>query len=66
MGNSKSCVRKHRDYHTISWDHLDVDELIKRMVQMVKWSLWKYGFQKGYIKDWDLQLPWLIMRYKFN
>jgi hypothetical protein len=47
-----------------SWNYLDVDELIKQMVQMVKWSLWKYGFQKGHTKDWDLQLSWLIMRYK--
>jgi hypothetical protein len=36
------------------------------MVQMVKWGLWKYGFHKGHIQDWDLQLPWLAMGYRFN
>jgi hypothetical protein len=33
---------------------------------MVKWGLWKYGFHKGYTRDWDLQLPWLTMGYRFN
>jgi hypothetical protein len=33
---------------------------------MVKQDLQKYGLQKGHIQNWDLQLPWLIMGYKFN
>ncbi len=31
----------------------------------MKQSLWKYGFQKGHTQDWDLQIPWLVMRYNF-
>jgi hypothetical protein len=36
------------------------------MVQIVKQGLHKYGFQKGHIKDWDLKLPWWVMRYRFS
>jgi hypothetical protein len=36
------------------------------MVQMMKRDLQKYGLQKGHIQNWDLQLPWLIMGYRFN
>ncbi len=30
----------------------------------MKWGLWKYGLQKGHIRDWDLELLWLVMGYK--
>jgi hypothetical protein len=36
------------------------------MVQMVKWGLRKYGLHKGHTWDWDLQLPWLAMGYRFS
>jgi hypothetical protein len=25
-----------------------------------------YGLHKGHIQNWDLQLPWLPMGYRFN
>ncbi len=52
--------------HTNSQDHIEVDELIKHMVHMVKKGLRKYGLHKGHTQDWDLQLPWLAMGYRFN
>jgi len=33
---------------------------------MMKWGLWKYGLQKGHVRDWDLELLWLITGYKFD
>jgi hypothetical protein len=36
------------------------------MVQTVKRALRKYGLQKGHHGDWDLQLPWLAMGYRFS
>jgi hypothetical protein len=32
----------------------------------MKWGLQKHGIQKDHIQDWDLQLPWLAMGYRFN
>jgi hypothetical protein len=32
----------------------------------MKWGLRNYGLQKGHIRFWDLQLPWLTMGYKFS
>jgi hypothetical protein len=36
------------------------------MVHIMKRGLQKYGLQKGHTWDWDLQLPWLTMGYKFS
>jgi len=36
------------------------------MVQTVKRGLWEHGFKKGHTQDWNLQLPWLAMGYRFN
>jgi len=36
------------------------------MVWTVKQKLHQYGLQKGHTRDWDLQLPWLAMEYRFN
>ncbi|OAE21640.1 hypothetical protein AXG93_2619s1080 [Marchantia polymorpha subsp. ruderalis] len=36
------------------------------MVQTVKRALRKYGLQKGHLGDWDIQLPWLAMGYRFS
>jgi hypothetical protein len=32
----------------------------------VKRALRKYGLQIGHVSDWDLQLPWLAMGYRFS
>jgi hypothetical protein len=36
------------------------------MVQTVKRRLWKYNLKKGHHGDWDLQLPWIAMGYRFS
>ena len=51
------------DHRTTSRDHQKADE---RIVQTVKRGLCKYGLQKGHLGDWDIQLPWLAMEYRFN
>jgi len=53
------CEKALTDHHTISRNHLKANELVERMVEMVKQGLWKYGLHKGHIRSWDLQLPWL-------
>jgi hypothetical protein len=60
------CEKTLIDHCTTSQDHLEANELTKQMVQMVKHGLQKYGFHKGHTQDWDLQLPWLAMGYRFN
>jgi len=40
--------------------------LVEQMVETMKRSLRKYGLHKGQIRNWDLQLPWLAMGYRFN
>ncbi len=47
----KLCEKTSIDHCTTSRDHPDIDELAKRIVQMVKWGLQKYGFHKGQIQD---------------
>jgi hypothetical protein len=32
----------------------------------MKWGLRKYGLHKGHTQNWDLQLPWLVMGYRFS
>jgi hypothetical protein len=32
----------------ISYDHLEIDGLVKQMMYIMKWSLWEYGLQKGH------------------
>jgi len=32
----------------------------------MKWGLRKYGLHKGHTQNWDLQLPWLAMGYRFS
>ena len=54
------------NHRTTSRDHLEVDGLAERMVQIVKRALRKYGLQQGQTGDWDLQLPWLAMGYRFS
>ncbi len=54
------------DHRTTSRDHPEVDGLTKRVVQIVKRALHKYGLQKGHLGDWDIQSPWLAMGYQFN
>ena len=36
------------------------------MVQTVKRGLRKYSLKKGHHQDWDLQLPWIAMGYRFS
>jgi hypothetical protein len=47
----KLCEKALTDHWTSSWNHLETDRLTKRMVQMVKQGLHKYGFQKGHARD---------------
>jgi hypothetical protein len=54
------------DHRTTSRDHLEADGLAERLVQTVKRVLRKYGLQSGHVSDWDLQLPWLAMGYRFG
>ena len=54
------------DHRTTSRDHPKVDGLIERMVQIVKRALRKFDLQQGHNDDWNLQLPWLAMGYRFN
>jgi hypothetical protein len=54
------------DQRTTSQDHPKADGLAERVVQMVKRALRKYGLQRGHVSDWDLQLPWLAMGYRFS
>ena len=54
------------DHKTTSCDHPEADGLAERMVQTVKRALRKYGLQQGHNGDWDLQLPWLTMDYRFS
>ncbi len=48
------CEKALIDHWTSSWTQLEVDELAKQMVRMMKQGLQKYGFQKGRTQDWDL------------
>ncbi len=32
----------------------------------MKRALRKHGLQKGHLRDWDIQSPWLAMGYRFN
>ncbi len=32
----------------------------------MKRALRKYGLQKGHLRDWDIQSPWLAMGYQFS
>jgi len=32
----------------------------------MKRALRKYGLQKGHLRDWDIQSPWLAMGYPFS
>jgi hypothetical protein len=41
-------------------------QLAERMVQTVKRGLRKYSLNKGHHGDWDLQLPWIAMGYRFS
>ena len=54
------------DHRTTNRDHLKADGLAERMVQTIKRALRKYGLQQGHTRDWDLQLPWLAMGYRFS
>ncbi len=54
------------DHRTTSRDHPQADGLAERIVQTVKRALRKYGLQIGHVSEWDLQLPWLAMGYRFN
>jgi hypothetical protein len=54
------------DYQTTSQDHMKMNRLGKKVVQMVKWGSQTYGLQKGHLKYWNLQLPWLAIGYQFK
>jgi hypothetical protein len=60
------CDKSLIDHRTTSRDHPEADGLAERVVQTVKKALRKYGLQRGHLGDWDIQLPWLAMGYRFS
>jgi hypothetical protein len=60
------CEQAMIDHHTTSRDHPEADGLAERMVQTVERGLRKYSLNKGHHGDWDLQLPWIDMGYRFS
>jgi hypothetical protein len=52
--------------HIISRNHLEIDRLVEQMVHVTKQSFRRYGLQKGHVQNWNLQLPWLVVGYRFN
>jgi hypothetical protein len=60
------CEQAMIDHRTTSRDHPEADGLAECMVQTVKRGLRKYSLKKGHHGDWDLQLPWLAMGYRFS
>ena len=60
------CEQAMIDHRTTSRDHPEADGLVERMVQTTNKALCKYGLQAGHLGDWDLQLPWLAMGYRFS
>jgi hypothetical protein len=60
------CEQALIDYRTTSRDHPEADGLAERMVQTVKRGFRKYSLKKGHHGDWDLQLPWIAMGYRFS
>jgi transposase-like protein len=60
------CEQVMIDHRTTSRDHPEADGLAERMVQTVKRGLRKYSLKKGHHGDWDLQLPWIAMGYRFS
>jgi hypothetical protein len=60
------CEQAMIDHRTTSRDHPEADGLAECMVQTVKRGLWKYSLNKGHHGDWDLQLPWIAMGYRFS
>ncbi|OAE26657.1 hypothetical protein AXG93_3490s1010 [Marchantia polymorpha subsp. ruderalis] len=47
-------------------NHPEADGLAERVVQIVKIALCKYGLHNGHLEDWDIQVPWLAMEYRFS
>jgi len=60
------CDKALIDDRTTSRDHPKADGLVEHVVQTVKRALRKYGLQKGHLRDWDIQSPWLAMGYRFS
>jgi transposase-like protein len=60
------CEQAMIDHRTTSRDHPEADGLAEHMVQTVKRGLRKYSLKKGHHGDWDLQLPWIAMGYRFS
>jgi transposase-like protein len=60
------CEQAMIDHRTTSRDHPEADGLAERMVQTVKRGLRKYSLNKEHHGDWDLQLPWIAMGYRFS
>jgi hypothetical protein len=60
------CEQSMIDHSTTSRDHPEADGLAECMVQTVKRGLRKYSLKKGHHGDWDLQLPWIAMGYRFS
>jgi hypothetical protein len=60
------CEQAMIDHRTTSRDHPKADGLVECMVQTVKKGLRKYNLKKGHHGDWNLQLPWIAMGYRFS
>jgi hypothetical protein len=60
------CEQAMIDHRTTSRDHPEVDGLTEPMVQTMKRGLRKYSLKKGHHGDWDLQLLWIALGYRFS
>jgi hypothetical protein len=60
------CEQAMIDHRTTSRDHPEANGLAECMVQTVKRGLQKYSLNKGHHGDWDLQLLWIAMGYRFS
>jgi hypothetical protein len=60
------CEQAMIEYHIPSRDHLGSDGLVERMILTIKRGLRMYSLKKGHHGDWNLQLPWIEMGYRFS
>ncbi len=60
------CDKALIDHRTTSQNHPEADGLAEHVVQTMKGALHKYGLQKGHLRDWDIESPWLAMGYQFS
>jgi hypothetical protein len=62
----KLCEKALINHRMTSRDHPKENRLVEWMVQIVRWGYESMVFKDFRIQDWDLQLPWLAMGYRFS